>query len=63
MKDKLKKVHIGKDVWKIGAQINRNSYGKQTHTIIYGPNRKEYHIYDKDVDFITKPDDDEYIKK
>jgi hypothetical protein len=39
---------------------NRNRYGKQTHTVIYGPNRKEYHIYDKDVDFITKPFDDRY---
>jgi len=56
-KDKLKQVHIGKDVWKIGAQ---KYVDNKLHTVIYGPNRKEYHVYGKDVDFLTKPNDNKY---
>jgi len=59
-KNKLKQVHIGKDVWKIGAQKNLYHYGKDTHAVIYGPNRKEYDVYGKDVEFIIKPFDEKY---
>ena len=52
-KNKLKQVHIGSDVWKIGAV-------KKKHAVIYGPNRTEYDVYDKDIDFISKPDNEDY---
>lgn len=43
----LKQVHIGDDVWLYGKQ----SYvtGKGLHMVIYGPNRKEYHVWGNDV--------------
>lgn len=50
-KEKLKQVHIGNDVWQCGA-INQDFMldGKRTsHLVIYGPERKLYHVYGKDA--------------
>jgi hypothetical protein len=46
----LKKVNIGNDVWLVGKNsiVDNNK-----HQVIYGPNRKEYHLWGKDVDFIN----------
>lgn len=54
----LKQVHIGDDVWLYGRQ----SYvtGKGLHMVIYGPNRKEYHVWGKDVTDLTKSEDSEH---
>ncbi len=42
----LKRVHIGDDVWLIGRQ----KYVKgKLHSVIYGPDRKEYHVWDRDL--------------
>lgn len=41
----LKQVHIGNDVWLCGRV-------KNNHMVIYGPNNKEYHVYNNDVKFI-----------
>ena len=43
----LKKVHIGNDVWLYGRQ--KHVPGKGLHMVIYGPNRKEYHVWGNDV--------------
>lgn len=51
LKRKLKSIHIGDGVWKIGAQ----KYMKdgRLHTVIYHPNGKTlYHLYDKEVKLI-----------
>jgi hypothetical protein len=42
----LKQVHIGEDVWLFGRQ----THFKGTHMVIYGPNKKEYHFWNKDVE-------------
>src|ERR1017187_52374 len=42
----LKIVHIGTDVWKIGKP---SLVDKRPHQVIYGPGRKEYHVWDDDV--------------
>jgi hypothetical protein len=54
----LKQVHIGEDVWLYGRQ----NYvpGKGLHTVIYGPNRKEYHVWGKDVTDLTKNEDSDH---
>lgn len=55
----LKKVHIGNDVWLYGRQ--KHVPGKGLHMVIYGPNRKEYHVWGKDVTWlITDSDSDWY---
>ena len=43
----IKVVHIGNDVWKFGRQ--KLIPGKGLHMVIYGPERKEYHIWGQDV--------------
>lgn len=43
----LKIVHIGEDVWRIGKE--KHIKGKGLHQVIYGPNNKEYHLWDEDV--------------
>lgn len=43
----LKKVHIGDDVWLFGRQNHVPDKGQ--HMVIYGPNRKEYHVWGDDV--------------
>ena len=54
----LKKVHIGEDIWLYGRQ--KYVDGK-SHMVIYGPNRKEYHVWGKDVtNLITAEDSDHY---
>jgi hypothetical protein len=52
LKKKLKSIHIGQDIWRIGAQ--RYMKDGRRHTIIYHPNgRTLYHLYDKDVKLVT----------
>lgn len=61
---KLKYVHIGNDVWSCGAinQSYQNVRGR-LHMKIYGPNNKQYDVYDSDVKYITTElDEDGYIK-
>lgn len=48
----LKKVHIGNDEWLIGKA---SVVGGHMHQVIYGPGNKEYHVWDKDVEFINEP--------
>lgn len=53
-KEKLKQVHIGNDVWQCGA-INQNFMldgNRTSHLVIYGPERKLYHVYGKDANGI-----------
>lgn len=49
----LKVVHIGKDVWKVGkcSYIKDPKTGTKSlaHQVIYGPERKEYHVYGEDT--------------
>ena len=54
----LKQVHIGEDVWVYGRQGYVT--GKGLHMVIYGPNRKEYHVWSKDVTDLTKTEDSEH---
>jgi hypothetical protein len=54
----LKQVHIGEDVWVYGKQGHVT--GKGLHMVIYGPNRKEYHVWGKDVTDLTKTEDSEH---
>lgn len=54
----LKKVHIGEDVWVYGRQ---NTVDGKSHMVIYGPNRKEYHVWENDVKWlITEYDSDHW---
>lgn len=54
----LKKVHIGNDIWLYGRQT---SVKGKAHMVIYGPNRKEYHLWGPDVKWlITEVDSDHY---
>ena len=46
----LKKVNIGEDVWLIGKD---SIVQGRKHQVIYGPGRKEYHLWDHDVDFVN----------
>ena len=55
----VSKVHIGNDVWSCG-EINYNFIldGKRTsHLVIYGPDKKLWHLYGKDVEFMLGSDD------
>ena len=48
----LKKVNIGEDVWLCGKQNHLTKPGDSRpsyHMVIYGPNRKEYHVWGQDV--------------
>ena len=62
----LKKVNIGSNVWLYGRQkailnpsstetIDENE--KMLHMVIYGPEKKEYHVWGKDVENLSKDDD------
>ena len=54
----VSKVHIGNDVWTCG-EINYNFIldGKRTsHLVIYGPDKKLWHLYGKDVEFMLDAD-------
>ena len=53
----LKKVHIGDDIWIYGRQKYVNG---KSHMVIYGPNRKEYHVWDKNVNWLITADDSDY---
>lgn len=52
----LKLVHIGEDVWLCGkismVKDPKDNTKMVKHQVIYGPNRKEYHIYGNDVNFV-----------
>lgn len=41
----LKQVHIGENTWFIGKVKNE-------HCVIYGPNKKQYHVYGEDILFL-----------
>jgi len=60
----LKKIHIGEDVWLFGRQKlvkdPNGSGSKINHMVIYGPERKEYHVYGKDIDLLCGSHHDEY---
>jgi hypothetical protein len=68
LNDGLKQVHIGDDVWVYGRQKyvenpdKSVTYPKKlSHMVIYGPNRKEYHVWGKDVtNLITAEDSDHW---
>jgi hypothetical protein len=51
----LKKVHIGEDVWLIGRP-KRIKDGRD-HQVIYGPDNKEYHLYNDDIKHLNTPPD------
>ncbi len=60
----LKIVHIGQDVWKVGKTSSvknpdPSKYGnaeKINHCVIYGPNKKEFHVYGfENIDFLNRP--------
>lgn len=53
----LKKIHIGGEVWVYGRQSNVNG---KAHMVIYGPNRKEYHVWGSDVNDLCKTNDSWY---
>ena len=55
----LKQVHIGSDVWLYGRQ--NHVPGKGLHMVIYGPDRKEYHVWGRDVQSLCT-EYDEYYK-
>ncbi len=50
----LKKVHIGEDVWLIGKP--KKIKDGRMHQVIYGPENKEYHLYDDVVKLLSTPD-------
>jgi hypothetical protein len=54
----LKLIHIGKDVWRIGRH---KVTGENKHQVIYGPDDKEYHLYGTDVEFVNTAGDFERI--
>lgn len=58
MKKGLKYVHIGDEAWTCGKIIDNYQNTKKRHMVIYAPNRKEYHVFDKDIDFICTDIDD-----
>lgn len=48
----LKIVHIGSDVWKIGKV---SKVDEKLHQVIYGPENKEYHVWEQDVEYLNEP--------
>ena len=59
----LKYVHIGEDVWACGKVNNNYQNTGRKHMVIYAPEDKLYHVYDKDVDFIcTEIDEYGYLR-
>lgn len=58
VKRSLKLVHIGTDVWAYGKQSHVP--GKGMHMVIYGPDRKEYHVWNNDVTKLSKEYDTSY---
>lgn len=62
--DGLKKVHIGNDEWLIGKQTHVKEKG--LHCVIYGPDRKEHHLWNNEVDKIVDHDhygEDGYVNR
>ena len=53
----LKKIHIGEDTWVYGRQ---NNVDGKAHMVIYGPNRKEYHVWGSDVKWLITAEDSEH---
>lgn len=54
----LKQVHIGSDVWVYGRQ--NQVPGKGLHMVIYGPDRKEHHVWGRDVQSLCTEYDEYY---
>jgi hypothetical protein len=48
----LKIVHIGEDVWRIGRDKVING---RKHQVIYGPDNKQYDLWNEAVDFVNTP--------
>jgi hypothetical protein len=46
LRDGVKKVNIGNDVWTIGR---RTTVDNIAHCVIYGPGNKQYHVCGMDV--------------
>jgi len=46
LRDGVKKVNIGNDVWTIGR---RTTVDNITHCVIYGPDNKQYHVWGTDA--------------
>lgn len=55
----LKEIHIGDNIWLTGRDTVVNN---RKHQIIYGPDNKEYDLWDTDVDFINQDDDYYYSR-
>jgi hypothetical protein len=55
----LKKIHIGEDVWLIGK--DKKLKDGRLHQVIYGPENKEYHLYDEDVKYVNTIDADKHV--
>lgn len=49
LRDGVKKVNIGNDVWSIGR---RTTVDNNSHCVIYGTDNKQYHIWGNDVDLL-----------
>ncbi len=49
----LKLIHIGDGVWKIGREKVLDD--GRLHQVIYSPDDKEYHIYNKTIQSLKKP--------
>jgi hypothetical protein len=54
----LKQVHIGQDIWVYGRQ--KHVPGKGLHMVIYGPDRKEHHVWGRDVQSLCTEYDEYY---
>jgi hypothetical protein len=62
---KLKLIHLFNEIWKVGQYnyIKDPSTGGKTlaHIVIYGPDDKEYHVYDEDAKYIIRHSNNEDI--
>lgn len=41
-------IHLFNEVWRVG-KLNRLKGTNKVHTVIYGPDDKEYHVYNQDA--------------
>ena len=47
-RDGVTPIHLFNEVWRIG-RLNRMRKTHRNHSVIYAPDGKEYHVYDKDA--------------
>lgn len=52
-------IHIGEDVWRAGRVRNKVTETYVRHLVIYGPQDKEHHVYDSDIDMLES----DFMKK